>query len=338
MTFDDEITAALRRDLQAVQVSFDAAGADDMIRVATQSDPVGERRAYAAPLAAAAAVVVIGGGVATFAATRDTGTPTGGGPVAPVPCATSSAVASLVPPPVYSGPASADPTTATTVPPVPTTVPSTSYYNPLTPPANVRPSSSTAALPPPEEKLTPSAVPNSGATDEPCPTSTSAPDAPSAVPSASASDLPAVAPNCTPDMIDPGFSGCITFNVRATVAPGSGSASFPIPNVPGIPSTSHFTVLTYDVENPGTNSGTVTIEQDNTIIARHRFLAGTNSSVRSVDSPIEISTDHKAEVRLSCESTTTQCAVRVSVAARIVQTGSPIDTATDAPTPTPTKS
>ena len=63
---EDPLEAALRRELRAASVPFDAARADHMIDAATRAELLEARRTYA-PLAAAAAVVLIGGGAAVFA-------------------------------------------------------------------------------------------------------------------------------------------------------------------------------------------------------------------------------------------------------------------------------
>lgn len=367
MTFDDEITAALRRDLQAAHVGFDAGGAEAMIRVATQSDPLGERRAYAAPLAAAAAVVVIGGGVATFAATRDSGTPTGGGPVAPAPCATTStsAGASVIPPPIHTAPASAFPaapsttvpalpvaapsTTAVeppapsvTVPPLPTAVPSTTAAEPPALSAPAEPRSSSAVLAPPEATLSardlPTPVPSTSPTDDPCATSATptatASDQPTAVPS---TPRPLPAASCSPLDPDPGFSGCITFFVQAKSAPGTPPRSVTIPNVTGIPSSARYAVSGYVVRNSGAASGTVTITQGNTVVARHRFLAGSTSAVLSVDSPTVVSGQRPAVVQVSCDSAATVCSATVSIAARPMDPSFAPTAVTAYPTPSATR-
>uniref|UniRef100_UPI0035CB3384 hypothetical protein n=1 Tax=uncultured Jatrophihabitans sp. TaxID=1610747 RepID=UPI0035CB3384 len=66
---NDDLAAALRRELASAQVRHDDERAAAMIGTATEVTPLGDRH-WQAPVAAAAAVVVIGGGVAAFAATR----------------------------------------------------------------------------------------------------------------------------------------------------------------------------------------------------------------------------------------------------------------------------
>lgn len=383
MTFDDEFTAALRRDLQGVHVGFDPAGAEAMIRVATQSDPLGERRGYVAPLAAAAAVVVIGGGVATFAATRGHGTATGGGPVAPVTCATTSssatpttsasASASEVPP-VYTPavpPTTAYPTpvptTSPAVPPLPTIGPTGSnaevptlttpvptpstpvrattalvpvatrtVYVPPPPPA--APGSTGPAVPssaaslPPESAMpagaptdVPTPAPSTSPADDPCATSatptTAATDLPSAVPTATPSPVPTAMPtsyaDCDPTMIDPGFSGCITFIASMTTEPG-GRSVVQIPNQSRIPADTVYVVTGYQVQNPHGDEGTLIMRNGATTLVSTGLSAG----VTPLDptARFKVSSGDPVQIDVMCKNTTTACTPTVRIAARVDQT------------------
>jgi hypothetical protein len=76
MKTDDQLGAALRRDLHATLVPFDAARADAMIHVAIADGGPSNHRYRTAPIAAAAAIVAVGGGVALLATGSGQHTPT----------------------------------------------------------------------------------------------------------------------------------------------------------------------------------------------------------------------------------------------------------------------
>ncbi|HEV7204802.1 MAG TPA: hypothetical protein VGN18_09340 [Jatrophihabitans sp.] len=349
MTFDDEITAALRRDLQAAHVGFDAARAEDMIRVATQSAPLGERRAYAAPLAAAAAVVVIGGGVATFAATRDSGTATGGGPVPPVPCpptstsAAPSESASAIPP-VYPLPAAPPSTlyptpvtsTASDLPlhlPSSTPVPSASGSATAAPPnggiaMTLPPVSTTPAVPgstvEPTVVLKP--LPSTSPTDDPC-TRTDAP---------TSSDMPSPVPTtpCEPGALDPGFCGSsvpaysssltIGLTVRAN-AHSTGTATMPLA------SGDTFVVTELRFHNSD-DTGRIRFVQGSTVVL-DQALAGLGDHTFTLDAARQfpVSAGKPLTIGIDCANTSTACAPTVEITGHYE---APSTTTSSTPTPT----
>ncbi len=105
MKTDDQLGAALRRDLHATLVPFDAARAEAMIHVAIADGGPSNHRYPTAPIAAAAAIVAVGGGVALLA--------TGSGQHPPAHASSATRLSSATPPATTSSATAVESRTAT---------------------------------------------------------------------------------------------------------------------------------------------------------------------------------------------------------------------------------